>query len=83
MVFRLSGGLYQQPPLYRELRDSIGAVIPDVKAQKSKSGVFMKEFSYTICCNILSINFHRLRMMIFIFPKSYPLLCQNFTLFLR
>ncbi len=26
MLFRLSGGLYYQPPFYRELRDSLGAV---------------------------------------------------------
>jgi hypothetical protein len=35
MLFRLSGGLYYQPPFYRELRDSLGRVQPDVKAQKS------------------------------------------------
>lgn len=35
MIFRLSGGLYSQPPLYRELRDSLGQVRPNVKAQKS------------------------------------------------
>ena len=35
MLFRLSGGVYNQPPLYRELRDSIGQVQPGVLAQKS------------------------------------------------
>lgn len=35
MVFRISGGLYGQPPFYRELRDSLGQINPDVKAQKS------------------------------------------------
>ena len=35
MVFRLSGGAYNQPPFYRELRDSLGQVRPNVKAQKS------------------------------------------------
>ncbi|MEJ2114398.1 MAG: TonB-dependent receptor, partial [Flavobacteriaceae bacterium] len=32
MLFRISGGLYYQPPFYRELRDSLGTVNPDVKA---------------------------------------------------
>lgn len=35
MIFRISGGLYHQPPLYRELRDSLGQVRPEVKAQQS------------------------------------------------
>ena len=35
IVYRLSGGAYNQPPFYRELRDSIGQVRPNVKAQKS------------------------------------------------
>lgn len=35
MLFRLSGGFYHQPPLYRELRDSLGQVRPEVKAQQS------------------------------------------------
>ena len=35
MMFRLSGGLYHQPPFYRELRDSLGIVRPNVKAQQS------------------------------------------------
>jgi len=34
MVFRLSGGFYHQPPFYRELRDSTGTVIPDVKSSR-------------------------------------------------
>jgi len=33
--FRLAGGLYFQPPFYRELRDPTGIVNTDVKAQKS------------------------------------------------
>ncbi len=33
--FRLSGGLYQQPPFYRELRQLNGVVNPNVLAQKS------------------------------------------------
>jgi hypothetical protein len=35
MVFRVSGGLYHQPPFYRELRDAAGVVQPNVKAQQS------------------------------------------------
>ncbi len=35
VVLRLSGGLYYQPPFYRELRDRDGTVYPDVKAQQS------------------------------------------------
>jgi hypothetical protein len=34
MVFRVSGGLYHQPPFYRELRDAAGVVQPNVKAQQ-------------------------------------------------
>ncbi len=35
MEFRLATGVYQQPPFYREFRDSIGKLKPEVKAQKS------------------------------------------------
>ncbi len=35
ILFRISGGVYQQPPFYRELRDSDGLVHPEVEAQKS------------------------------------------------
>ncbi len=35
VVYKLSGGLYQQPPFYREMRDLAGAVNKDLKAQKS------------------------------------------------
>ncbi len=48
MVFRLSGGIYQQPPLYRELRDSLGQVRPDVKAQKSFHIVTGLDWSFNI-----------------------------------
>ena len=47
MLFRLSGGLYQQPPFYRELRDETGTVIPQVKAQKSWHAVLGNEYSFT------------------------------------
>jgi hypothetical protein len=35
MLFRISGGLYAQPPSYRELRNFDGDINVDVKAQKS------------------------------------------------
>lgn len=34
-VFKLAGGLYKQPPFYRELRNRAGDINPDVKAQES------------------------------------------------
>ncbi|HLA55649.1 MAG TPA: TonB-dependent receptor [Flavobacterium sp.] len=46
MVFRLSGGLYHQPPSYRELRDSLGEVRPDVKAQQSVHVVLSNDYSF-------------------------------------
>ncbi|MCB0696532.1 MAG: TonB-dependent receptor, partial [Chitinophagaceae bacterium] len=35
IVFKLAGGLYQQPPFYREMRDLNGNVNMNLKAQKS------------------------------------------------
>ncbi|WP_435048168.1 TonB-dependent receptor [Formosa sp. S-31] len=46
MLFRISGGLYYQPPFYRELRDSIGAINADVKAQKSLHLVIGNDYSF-------------------------------------
>ena len=46
MVFRISGGLYYQPPFYRELRDSLGAVRPNVKAQSSVHIVLSNDYSF-------------------------------------
>jgi hypothetical protein len=46
MLFRLSGGLYYQPPFYRELRDSNGKVNSDVKAQQSVHLVVGNEYSF-------------------------------------
>lgn len=45
MLFRVSGGIYNQPPLYRELRDSLGQVRPNVKAQKSFHAVVGHDWS--------------------------------------
>ncbi|TRW24786.1 TonB-dependent receptor [Flavobacterium zepuense] len=48
MLFRLSGGLYYQPPFYRELRDSVGAVRPDVKAQRSIHVVAANDYTFKL-----------------------------------
>lgn len=46
MVFRISGGFYHQPPFYRELRDSLGVVNPNVKAQESIHIVLSNDYSF-------------------------------------
>ncbi|WP_044626338.1 TonB-dependent receptor plug domain-containing protein [Neotamlana nanhaiensis] len=46
MLFRVAGGLYYQPPFYRELRDSAGVVQPNVKAQKSFHVVLGNDYSF-------------------------------------
>ena len=46
MFFRLSGGLYHQPPSYRELRDANGVVQADVKAQQSIHIVLSNDYSF-------------------------------------
>lgn len=46
MVFRLSGGLYHQPPFYRELRDLDGVVNPNVKAQESIHIVLSNDYNF-------------------------------------
>lgn len=48
MIFRISGGIYDQPPFYRELRDSTGTVRPKVKAQKSVHLVLGNDYSFTL-----------------------------------
>ena len=48
MLFRLSGGLYYQPPFYRELRDANGTVNSNVKAQKSIHIVAGHEYSFEL-----------------------------------
>jgi hypothetical protein len=45
MIFRVSGGYYYQPPFYRELRDSLGIVHSEVKAQRSIHFVLGNEYS--------------------------------------
>lgn len=46
MLFRFSGGLYAQPPSYRELRDFNGDINVDVKAQKSIHFVSGMDYSF-------------------------------------
>ncbi|MCD6544549.1 MAG: TonB-dependent receptor, partial [Flavobacteriaceae bacterium] len=46
MMFRISGGYYHQPPFYRELRDSLGIVHPEVKAQQSIHIVIGNDYSF-------------------------------------
>ncbi len=48
MLFRLSGGLYQQPPFYRELRDPQGRVRPEVKSQQALHIVAGNEYSFKL-----------------------------------
>ena len=48
MLFRISGGLYAQPPFYRELRDYNGVIQPEVKAQKSIHFVAGNDYSFTM-----------------------------------
>lgn len=56
MLFRLSGGVYHQPPFYRELRDSSGTVRPDVKAQKSIHVVFGNDYSFKMWDRAFRLN---------------------------
>ncbi|MEC5164719.1 hypothetical protein RCH18_000438 [Flavobacterium sp. PL11] len=46
LIFRVSGGLYHQPPFYRELRDAAGKVQPNTKAQQSVHFVVANDFSF-------------------------------------
>lgn len=48
MIFRISGGYYQQAPFYRELRDSLGVVHPEVEAQQSIHVVIGNDYSLSI-----------------------------------
>ncbi|VXC36030.1 TonB-dependent receptor [Flavobacterium sp. 9AF] len=48
MLFRISGGMYHQPPFYRELRDYDGVVQPNVSAQKSIHLVVSNDYSFKL-----------------------------------
>lgn len=48
MLFRISGGMYNQPPFYKELRDSNGQVNASVDAQKSVQVVVGNNYSFKL-----------------------------------
>lgn len=48
MLFRVSAGVYHQPPFYRELRDNTGTIQPGVKAQQSIHFVLSNEYSFKL-----------------------------------
>ncbi len=48
MLFRISGGMYAQPPFYKELRAPNGTVIPTVDTQKSVQIVLGNDFSFNL-----------------------------------
>ena len=48
ILFRISGGIYSQPPFYRELRSFDGAINPNVKAQNSVHLVIGNDYSFTM-----------------------------------
>ena len=48
MLFRVSGGVYAQPPFYKELRNYKGEIIPNIKAQKSIHMVLGNDYSFTM-----------------------------------
>lgn len=47
VVFRASGGVYYQPPFYRELRDFNGEIHTDVKAQQAIHLVLGSDLNFT------------------------------------
>ena len=46
MIFRASGGLYYQPPFYRELRDMDGTLNTNVRAQQSYHAVVGMDWNF-------------------------------------
>lgn len=48
MLFRISGGMYNQPPFYKELRDYSGMVIPNVDSQKSMQIILGNDYSFKL-----------------------------------
>ena len=45
-VFHLSGGIYDQPPFFKELKDRNGIIYPDTKAQKSTQLVLGTDYIF-------------------------------------
>lgn len=48
MVFKLAGGMYQQPPFYREMRDLDGVVNQKLRAQKSYHIVAGTDYNFKV-----------------------------------
>jgi len=48
MLFRIAGGMYHQPPFYREYRNHEGNLVPEVDAQKSYQVVLGHEYSFKL-----------------------------------
>ncbi|NNE02826.1 MAG: TonB-dependent receptor, partial [Eudoraea sp.] len=48
MLFRFATGFYQQPPSYRELRNALGEVQSQVKAQKSLHFLIGNDYSFKL-----------------------------------
>ncbi|WP_371824135.1 carboxypeptidase-like regulatory domain-containing protein [Lutibacter sp. A80] len=48
MLFRIAGGMYNQPPFYKELRDYNGVVNTAVKTQKSVQVVLGNDYSFKL-----------------------------------
>lgn len=48
LLFRFKGGMYSQPPSYREMRDNDGEIIPTVDAQNSLQFSLGNEFVFDI-----------------------------------
>jgi len=48
MLFRISGGIYNQPPFYDEIRNYKGEIIPTVDAQKSFQIVLGNDYSFDL-----------------------------------
>jgi hypothetical protein len=45
-VFHLSGGIYNQPPFYKELKNRKGIIYPNTKAQRSAQVVFGTDYIF-------------------------------------
>lgn len=56
MLFRISAGVYHQPPFYRELRDNTGTINPNVKAQQSIHFVAGNEYSFKLWERPFTLN---------------------------
>ena len=48
MLFRISGGMYNQPPFYKDLRDFNGLINTEVATQKSVQVVLGNDYSFNL-----------------------------------